>query len=117
MESFLTPDCPLLVKSSPSFPNAEKEQRCRNFLQKTCHVILLNDMHKHYVRLHLDYGDITYIPDSICEFSHFVILSGEMERLESIQYSAALALTGIGICTSREKRYDELGRESLHLPR
>ena len=45
----------------------------------------LNDIYKHYIRPHLDYSDVVYhSPDSSCEFSHCVILNGQMERLESI---------------------------------
>ena len=40
-----------------------------------------------------------------------------MEKLESIQYSATLALTGTWRGTSREKLYDDLGWEPLHLHR
>ena len=40
-----------------------------------------------------------------------------MEKLEQIQYSAALAITGAWRGTSREKLYDELGWESLNLRR
>ena len=36
-----------------------------------------------------------------------------MEKLESVQYSAALAVTGTWRGTSREKLYAELGWESL----
>ena len=36
-----------------------------------------------------------------------------MEKLESVQYSAALAVTGAWKGTSREKLYEELGYESL----
>ena len=40
-----------------------------------------------------------------------------MEQLESVQYSAALAVTGAWKGTSREKLYNELGLESLNLRR
>ena len=40
-----------------------------------------------------------------------------MEKLESVQYSAALAVTGAWKETSREKLYEELGWESLSLQR
>ena len=63
-------------------------------------------------------GDIIYhILDNIYESSHHVILTSQMEKLESIQNSAALALTGTWSGTSREKLYDELGWEPLHLRR
>ena len=37
-----------------------------------------------------------------------------MERLESVQYSAGLAITGVWKGTSRDKIYEELGWESLN---
>ena len=76
----------------------------------------LNELYKLYVRPHLDYGDVIYhTPAKICEFSHDTILNTHMEKLESVQYSAALAVTGAWRGTSREKLYNELGWESLNL--
>ena len=47
-----------------------------------------------YARPYLDYGDITYhIPHNICNYKH-VTLNNRMDRLEPVQYSAALAVTG-----------------------
>ena len=67
-----------------------------------------------YVRPHLDYGDVIYhIQAKICEFSQNISLSNLMEKLESVQYSAARAVTGTWKGTSREKLYIELGWESL----
>ena len=40
-----------------------------------------------------------------------------MKLLESVQYQAALAITGAWKGSNREKLYDELGWESLHLRR
>ena len=40
-----------------------------------------------------------------------------MEKLESVQYSAALAVIDAWKGTSRDKPYDELGWESLNLRR
>ena len=40
-----------------------------------------------------------------------------MEKLESVQYFAALAVTGTWKSTSRDKLYDQLGWESLNLRR
>ena len=74
----------------------------------------LNELFKLYVRPHLDYGDVIYhIPAKVCEFSGNTILSNLIEKLESVQYSAALAITGAWRGTSREKLYAELGWESL----
>ena len=116
----------VILDSKLSFASHVKSviSKCRQgigmlkFLSKYLPRHTLNDMYKHYIRPHLDYGDVIYhIPESICEFSHRVILNAQMERLESIQYYAALALTGTWKGTSREKLYDELGWEPLHLRR
>ena len=75
----------------------------------------LNELYKLHVRPHLDYGDVIYhIPAKVCEFSQNTILPNLMEKLESVQYSAALAVTGTWRGTSREKLYAELGWESLN---
>ena len=72
----------------------------------------LNKLYKLYVRLHLDYGDVIYhIPAKVCKFIQNQILPNLMEKLESVQYSAALAVTGTWRGTSREKLYTELGWE------
>ena len=78
----------------------------------------LDEMYKLYVRPHLDYGDVIYhIPQNVYEFSHSVVLTNQMEKLESVQYSAALAVTGAWKGASRDRPYDELGWESLNLRR
>ena len=88
------------------------------FFSKSLPRHTLNEMFKLYVRPHLDYGDVVYhIPHNICEFSNSVILTNQMEKLESVKYSAALAVTGAWKGTSREKLYNELGWESLNLRR
>ena len=88
------------------------------FLSKYLPRHTLNDMYKLCVRPHVDYGDVIYhIPHNICEFSNCFILKNQMEKLETIQYSAALAVTGAWEGTSREKIHDELGWESLDLRR
>ena len=52
----------------------------------------------------IDYGDITYDQPNNDPFC---------EKLESIQYKAALAITGAIQGTSRDRIYAELGLESL----
>ena len=61
-------------------------------------------IYKSFVRPHLDYGDILYDQTFNNSFH---------ERLESIQYNAALAITGAIRGSSREKLYQELGFVSL----
>ena len=61
-------------------------------------------IYKAFIRPHLDYGDIIY-DRAYNESFH--------QKLESIQYNAALAITGAVRGTSRAKLYQELGLESL----
>ena len=61
-------------------------------------------IYKAFIRPHLDYGDIIY-DRAYNESFH--------KKLESIQYNAALAITGAIRGTSRAKLYQELGLESL----
>ena len=56
---------------------------------------------------------IYHIPAKICKFSQNTLLSNLMEKIESAQYSAALAITGAWRGTSRQKLYADLGWESL----
>ena len=78
----------------------------------------LNELFKLYVRPHLDYGDVIYhVPSKVCDFSSNITLPTLMEKLESVQYSAARAITGTWRGTSREKLYAELGWESLNCRR
>ena len=75
---------------------------------------ILIEIYKLYVRPHLDYGDVIYhIPAKVCDFSGNIVLPNLMEKLESVQYSAALAVTGTWRGTSRDKLYIDLGWESL----
>ena len=63
--------------------------------------------YKFFIRPHLDYGDILY------NETFDSIRSIRFETLESIQYNAALAITGAIRGSSREKLYQELSLESL----
>ena len=77
----------------------------------------LNELYKLYVRPHLDYGDVLYHnPAKVCEFSNNIFLPHLMEKIESVQYSAALAVKGAWRGSSREKFYAELGWESPPTP-
>ena len=72
-----------------------------------------NELFKLFVRPHLDYGDVIYhIQQKVNDFSPEVTLHRLMERLESVQYSAGLAITGAWKGTSRGKIYQELDWES-----
>ena len=56
-------------------------------------------MYKSFIRPHLDYGDIIYDQSYNTSFH---------QRLESLQYNAALAVTGSIRGTSKEKLHNEL---------
>ena len=60
---------------------------------------------KSFVKPHLDYSDVIY-DQSFNNTFH--------QKMESIQYNPALAVTGAIRGSSREKLYQELGLESLH---
>ena len=66
----------------------------------------LHTTKKCFIRPYLDYGDIIY--NQACNLSF-------RQKLESIQYNAALALDGLIGRSSREMMYQELGLESLQL--
>ena len=61
-------------------------------------------IYKSFVRPHLDYGDVIYDQQYNNSFH---------QKLESIQFTAALAITGAIRRSSREKLYQGLGLESL----
>ena len=69
---------------------------------------VLDQVYKLYVRPHLDYGDVIYHRDDP------EMNSSLTKRLESIQYSAALAVAGAWKGTSYDKLLDELGCEYLY---
>ena len=81
-------------------------------------VKILNQLYKTYVRPHFDYCDVIYhIPHIVNIFNHSISLNPLMERIERIQYQAALAVTGTWQGSNRNKLYDELGWESLNYRR
>ena len=61
-------------------------------------------IYKSFVRPHLDYGDVIYD-----QLNH----SRLSDKIETVQYNAALAITGAIRGTLKEKLYQDLGLESL----
>ena len=61
-------------------------------------------IYKSFIKPHLDYGDMIYDQTFNMSFQ---------QKMESIQYNAALAITGAIRGSSREKLYQELGLETL----
>ena len=60
-------------------------------------------IYKTFIRPHLDYGDVMY---------DRVFIESFHQRLESIQYNAAIAVTWTIKGTSSEKLFQELGLET-----
>ena len=78
-----------------------------NVIRKLNHTLprkTLITIYKSFIRPHLDYGDVIYDQPSNKSFAN---------KIESIQYNCALAITGAIKGTSREKLYRELGLEYL----
>ena len=83
-------------------------------LSKYLPISSLDQMYKAFVRSHLDYCDIIYHePSKLNHPPLGLTLTNLMEKVEKIQYQAALALTGTWIGTNRSKLYEELGWETL----
>ena len=75
------------------------------FMSKYLSRSTLSELYKLYVRPYLDYGDVIYhVPQRNDCFGNYLV-----EKLESVQYSAALAVTGTWRGTSRKRLYNELG--------
>ena len=77
----------------------------------------LEEIYKLYVRPHLDYGDVIYhMPDT--ESLDFSCTNDNihplMARVESVQYKAALVVSGAWKGTSKDRLYQDLGWESLY---
>ena len=69
---------------------------------------------KHLVRPHFDYCDIIYhIPPSINQPPQLPTFNSIMEKLERVQYQAALAVTGAWQGSNWSKLNEELGWETL----
>ena len=83
------------------------------YLSKFLPLKTLDQMYKALVRSHLDYCDIIYHIPSNSQLTLGVTLNSLMEKVERIQYQAALAITGTWHGSNRAKLYEELGWESL----
>ena len=90
------------IKNVQSKINKTKEllRKLQNILPRQS----LITIYKTFIKPHLDYGDIIYDRAYNSSFH---------QNIESIQYNAALAITGAIRGTSKEKIYQVLGFESL----
>ena len=87
--------------------SARRGTRVIRYLSKYVSCDVLEQMYKLYVRPHLDYDYIIYHkvdPGLSLDFT---------KKLETTQYSAALAVSGAWQGTSKCKLYEELGWENL----
>ena len=93
---------------------AKKNIGILKHLSKFLPLKTLDQMYKALVRSHLDYCDVIYhIPSITHQPPLGRTLSFLMEKVEKVQYQAALAITGAWQGSSRSKIYDELGWETL----
>ena len=84
------------------------------YLSKYLPLKTLDQMYKMFIRPHLDYGDVIFhIPHTQSLFDSSISLHPLMERMEQVQYQAALAITGCWHGSNRAKLYEELGWETL----
>ena len=81
-----------------------KVNQAIEFLRKLQNILPWGSLPTILVKPHLDYGDVIY-DQSFNNTFH--------QKMESIQYNAALAITGAIRGSSREKLYQEQGLESL----
>ena len=100
LDSKLNFKCHLSKKISKANKGIGIIKRLYNFLPRAT----LVNIYKTFVRPHLDYWDVIYDNPSNETFC---------QMIESVQYNAALAITGAIRGSSREKLYQELGFESL----
>ena len=77
-------------------------------LNNTLSRLSLLTIYKSFIRPHLDYGDVIYDQAYTASFH---------QKIESVQYNSALAITGAIRGSSKEKLYRELGLESLEKSR
>ena len=77
---------------------------------------IFRNLYKALVRPHIDYCDVNYhLPSKIHMPPLGRTLNSLMEKVERIQYQAALAITGTWQGSSRSKIYEELGWESFFI--
>ena len=81
------------------------------FMSKYLHRDVLDQLYKLYVRPHLDYCDIIYHKHDLDLKLDFT------KKLESVQYSAALPVSGAWKGTNTDRIYEELGWEPLYYHR
>ena len=99
---------------SEKISKAKKNVGILEHLLKFLPLKILDHMYKSLVRPHLDHCDVIYhLPSKI----HLPPLgrtpNSLMEKVERIQYQAALAITDAWQGSSHSKIYEELGWESL----
>ena len=93
----------LILKGKLNFKEHLKEKISEAVMRKLQNIIPENSIqtiHKSFIRPHLDDGDINYHQPKNRSFC---------QKIEFIQYQAALAITGVIHGTSQTNLYNELG--------
>ena len=99
---------------SEKIAKAKKNIGILKHLSKFLPLNTLHQMYKALVCSHLGYCDGIYdVPSKTHHPPLGRMLGSLMEKVERIQYQAALAITGAWQGSSRSKLYDELGWETL----
>ena len=99
---------------SEKISKAKKNIGILKHLSKFLPLNTLDQMYKALVRSHLGYCDVIYdVPSKTHHPPLGRTLGSLMEKVERIQYQAALAITGTWQGSGRSKLYDELGWETL----
>ena len=93
-----------------AIPKSKKGIGMLKFMSKHLSRSTLDKLLKLYVRPHLDFGDVI---QHILQNDDACLGNYPMEKLESVQHSAALAVSRTWRGTSKERLYEELGWESL----
>ena len=89
---------------------ARKGIGVNKYLSSFVPVKTLDQIYKMYVQPHLDFCDIIYHRPMITNlFVYSFRLTNLRDKIESIQYQAALSLTGAWKGTNTDKIYDEVG--------
>ena len=93
---------------------AKKNVGVLKHLSKFLPLKTLDQMYKALVRSHFDHCDIIYhIPSNLNQAPLGVTLNSLMEKVERIQYQAALGISGDRHGSSRVKLFEELELETL----
>ena len=105
---FLDSELNVLRHNKKAITKARKGTGVIHFMAKYVTHDVLDQMYKPFVRPHSDYGDVIYHRDDP------EMNSSHTKRLESVEYFAALVVTGAWKGTSCDKLSDDFGWKYLY---